>query len=119
MKKGSSCNVTQLRNSKDKVILDSSGQDDCTPEEDVDDALGEDNVEEEEDPRCRRRQLRKVAGIKNPSGQDCFAISVLHLLAQTELAERLEVKPDHKECTEAACILGKYVRACVKKKYNF
>ena len=51
--------------------------------------------------------LRQVAGIKNATGQDCFSISVLHLLAQTELLERLEVKSDHQSCTKPSCIIGK------------
>lgn len=50
--------------------------------------------------------LRKVTGIRNATGQDCFSISVLHLLAQTDLLERLEVKPDHKSCTVASCLVG-------------
>ena len=33
--------------------------------------------------------LKRVIGIKNPSGLDCFSISILHLIAQTEIAQDL------------------------------
>ena len=54
--------------------------------------------------------LKRVIGIKNPSGLDCFSISVLHLIAQTDLAQDLisfvkDTKPD---CDEhPASLAGK------------
>lgn len=52
--------------------------------------------------------LKKVAGISNEGGQDCFAIAALHLLAQTELPERLgSIVRGHEECAHPRCLLGK------------
>ena len=34
--------------------------------------------------------LKRVVGLRNTSGLDCFSISILHLLAQTEIAEELQ-----------------------------
>ena len=50
---------------------------------------------------------KRVIGVKNESGEDCFAISVLHLLAQTELGEKVEVLEDHfGKCKDAKCLLS-------------
>ncbi len=64
------------------------------------DAATEDADEVEEDEELRRKIFRRavsnwrpgkaVAPLKNASGQDCFSIAVIHLLAQTKLRKVLE-----------------------------
>ena len=52
--------------------------------------------------------LKRVVAIRNDSGQDCFAISVLHLLAQTEIPKHLEAISHHSKCAEPSCLLAHF-----------
>lgn len=51
--------------------------------------------------------LRTIIGIKNSSGMDCFSISVLHLLAQTDFAKIVKPCPI-KSCVSPVCLLGQF-----------
>jgi hypothetical protein len=52
--------------------------------------------------------LRRICGIVNESGNDCFAISVLHLLGQTELPDRLAPIDHHSNCLVASCLAAHF-----------
>ena len=51
--------------------------------------------------------LRTIIGIKNSSGFDCFSISILHLLAQTDLAKSFK-SCDKTSCSSASCLLAQF-----------
>lgn len=51
----------------------------------------------------------KVIGLKNTSGQDCFSISVLHLLAQMDLFRDLKPLKKHAKCTKAYCLMVNFM----------
>ena len=50
--------------------------------------------------------------------QDCFSISVLHLLAQTEFASDLKVLENHEECSVGTCLLSNFMSRYVGGKWN-
>eukprot|EP00095_Tigriopus_kingsejongensis_P002733 maker-scaffold226_size249562-snap-gene-1.17 protein:Tk02733 transcript:maker-scaffold226_size249562-snap-gene-1.17-mRNA-1 annotation:"hypothetical protein" len=61
--------------------------------------------------RGQRPALKRVTPLANRSGQDCFAIAIVHLLAQTELGARLDPPEHHRGgCPAASCVLGHYIR---------
>ena len=41
--------------------------------------------------------------------QDCFSISTLHLLAQTEIARDLKPLNQHLDCTSASCLISNFM----------
>ena len=51
----------------------------------------------------------KICGVRNESGQDCFAIAVLHLLAQTEMVHKMEASEHHAKCTTASCLVAHFL----------
>lgn len=51
---------------------------------------------------------KKITGIQNTSGQDCFSISILHLLAQTEIIENLVTNHDE-NCKKASCLMANFM----------
>ncbi len=51
--------------------------------------------------------LHRVSPIRNDSGQDCFIVSVIHLLAQTDLLEVMGGPvQSHQDCPEGSCMLS-------------
>ena len=50
--------------------------------------------------------LERVTGLRNDSGQDCFSISILHLLAQTDLIKRAA---NHDDCKSSSCIFASFL----------
>lgn len=60
---------------------------------------------------------RRVTGIRNASGQDCFCVAALHLLAQTDLvsSENLSSHSNECTCTKASCLLAHFYN---KKYFN-
>jgi len=55
--------------------------------------------------------LARVCGVKNETGLDCFSIAGLHLLAQTDISNRLTVKDHHSNCPSPSCLLGNFLSA--------
>jgi len=55
--------------------------------------------------------LAKVCGVKNETGLDCFSIAGLHLIAQTDILNRLTVKDHHSNCLAPSCLLAHFLEA--------
>ena len=55
--------------------------------------------------------LAKICGIKNETGLDCFSIAGLHLIAQTDILNRLTVKDHHSNCPAPSCLLAHFLEA--------
>jgi hypothetical protein len=53
--------------------------------------------------------LARVCGVKNESGNDCFCIAGLHLLAQTDVFNRLTVQDHHSNCPAPSCLLAHFL----------
>ena len=61
--------------------------------------------------------LSRICGVKNESGQDCFCIAGLHLLAQTDVFQRLTVHDHHSNCPAPSCLLAHFLETyCESKK---
>ncbi|TRY68420.1 hypothetical protein TCAL_02502 [Tigriopus californicus] len=76
---------------------------------------GPDPMDDLTEPPVPPPQIATVRGLPNASGQDCFAISVLHLLAQTDLGQRLDPPTHHRhQCTVASCVLGHFLQDYAK-----
>lgn len=55
--------------------------------------------------------LSRVCGVKNETGLDCFSVAGLHLLAQTDVSNRLTVKDHHSNCPSPSCLLANFLSA--------
>jgi len=55
--------------------------------------------------------LNPISGLKNENHKSCYILSVLHLLAQTNLRHLLQKSEIHENCeTHGACILGNFLK---------